>query len=151
MSQRKVSSYRSHPREYLPLSLTIMLPHVHQGILAIPASSWSSVLIQFVLHALSDIDLVSQLAEWNPINGDPPLFVASEAKNYYRMKPGLYMFKYSYSSASRVQMCLDGLVDQLGLSRDCYEIDLEHEKKRKKRKAKEEKMSIYAFKGVNGW
>ena len=56
---------------------------------------------------------------------------------------------FEYHSAPKVHMCLDTLIDQLGLSQDCYEIALAPKKKQEKEK--EEEMSIYAYKGVNGW
>ena len=54
---------------------------------------------------------------------------------------------FEYRSAPKVQMCLDKLIDQLSLSHDCYEIALAPKKKQER----EEEMSIYAYKGVNGW
>ena len=55
---------------------------------------------------------------------------------------------FEYNSARLIQACLDQLVDQFGLSHDCYEIALVPKRKKKK---KEPEMSIYAYKGVNGW
>jgi len=77
----------------------------------------------------------------------PPLFIKSEREGYFQVKAELYMFEYD--SAPKVQMCLDKLIDQLGLSQDCYEIALEP--KKEQGNEEEEEMSIYAYKGVNGW
>ena len=90
---------------------------------------------------------MSQLAGWSPIKDGPPLFIKSEREGYCQVRAELYMFEYY--SAPKVQMCLDKLIDQLGLSHDCYEIALEP--KKKQGKEEEEEMSIYAYKGVNGW
>ena len=152
MSQSKiVSSYKSHPEgDLLPLSLTIRFPHIDQGVQKIETLSWRDVLIQFVTHGLSHIELLSRLAGgWTPITNKPALFRKSDKKNRYcRIRPKLYMLEYS--SARDVHICLDKLIDQLSLSHDCYEITLEQSKERNIEPEKP-KMSIYAYKGVNGW
>ena len=149
MTQSKIiSSYKSHPDgDFLPLSLTIRFPHLDQGVQEIETLSWKDVLIQFVTHGLSNINLLSQLrGGWAPIKNKPALFRKSKTKNgSCRIKNDLYMF--GYSSELDVHICLDALVDKLGLPHDCYEITLEHNKKPKPKP----EISIYAYKGVNGW
>ena len=147
MSQsNKVSSYKSHPRDHRPISLTIKFPHLDQGIQEITVSSWSDVLIQFVSHGLSNMDLMLQIiTKWRPIKNKPHLFRDSYREGYHQITAKLYMFEYN--SARQIQACLDQLVDRLGLSHDCYEVALEP----KIKEEKEPKMSIYAYKGVNGW
>lgn len=146
MAQSKVSSYKSHPEQHQPLSLVIMFPHLNQGLLDIKVSSWNDVLIHFVSHGLSNIDLMSRLGVgWRPMKNKPPLFRTSYREGYFQVNAKLYIFEFT--TGRQVQTCLDQLVDQLELSHDCYEVTLVSKQKQKK----VPKISIYRFKGVNGW
>lgn len=147
MSYTRVSSYRSHHKQHRPLSLTIRFPHLDQGTQELTVSSWRDVLIQFVSHGLSNIDLINgPLVNWRPLKNKPPLFRRSYREGYCQVSDQLYIFEYK--SGPQVQACLDQLIDQLSLPHDCYQVALLETKKEQK---KEPEMSIYAFKGVNGW
>jgi hypothetical protein len=92
------------------------------------------------------MDLMLQIiTKWRPIKNKPTLFRSSYREGYRQINAKLYMFEYN--SVRLVQACLDQLVNQLGLSHDCYEVTLVPKIIEKK----EPKMSIYAYKGVNGW
>jgi hypothetical protein len=96
MSQsNKVSSYKSHPQNHRPTSLTIKFPYLDQGIQEIKVSSWSDVLIQFVSHGVSNMDLMRQIvAKWRLIKNKPPLFRSSYREGYRQITAKLYMFEY---------------------------------------------------------
>ena len=76
----------------------IRFPHIDQETqkvtIEVTTSSWKAVLMQFVSHALSNLDLMSQLAGWSPIKDGPPLFIKSEREGYCQVRAELYMFEY---------------------------------------------------------